>query len=586
MSGSTDAATIAEKNKLLAELQDAQASLNDTYYNHAKDSISNAYDDELDSYTKSKEDYIEQLREALENVEQVVSDSMAQVLINADSILTGLNGISAEYGVTLSDYLMLPWQNAALQATAYKESGILDLADFTEQTGIYSGLITEQINALFGNGSIAAGLFQTSVEGVVESISVTVYESTSPLTSDLQLPWETVKNYAQNTFAPEVMYALQSVADDASGKKEQLTNDLIVAFQAGVENAEEFNSTVIDALNNVIGKSNEFASVVPSNVSAPSDDPWDLWSNNIQSLIQKIIDKANNAVTAINNMNSAVSGAQNISNTIGNKGTTGSNNTFNSNLQKDSDDSSKDSTKIGYKIPTPSASDIKALQNVLNSLFSAGLAVDGKLGPATKAAIVKAQRTMYQYGNETMKTQDGLYGIATRAAMVDYINKKIDNLRNQGGSIAVGQGIQRYENIKKQLPKAFYAKGTIGTKKDEWAIDSEPQYGDELVLIPNKEGNLSFMRKGTSVIPADITENLMKWGQFTPNMDMSDAVQGINLMSNVVNKPELNLEFDSLLHIDNCTNEVIPEVKKIITEQLENFTKKLNYNLKRVGSTS
>ena len=89
-----------------------------------------------------------------------------------------------------------------------------------------------------------------------------------------------------------------------------------------------------------------------------------------------------------------------------------------------------------------------------------------------------------------------------------------------------------------------------------------------------------------TVVPADITENLMKWGQFTPNMDMSDAVQGINLMSNVVNKPELNLEFDSLLHIDNCTNEVIPEVKKIITEQLENFTKKLNYNLKRVGSKS
>ena len=381
------------------------------------------------------------------------------------------------------------------------------------------------------------------------------------------------------------MGALQSVASDASGKKEQLTNDLIAAFQAGVENAEEFNSTVINALNNVIGKSNEFASVVPPNVSAPSDDPWNLWSNNIQSFIQKIIDKANNAVIAINNMNSAIDGAQNISNTIGNIGTTGSKKTYNGNLQEDDDDSSEDSTKNIYQIPTPSESDVKALQNVLNSLFSAGLEVDGKLGPATKAAIVKAQRTMYQYGNETMKTQDGLYGIATRAAMVDYINKKIDNLRNQGGSIAVGQGIQRYENIKKQLPKAFYAKGTLGTKKDEWAIDSEPQYGDELVLVPNK-GVISYMRKGTSVIPADITENLMKWGQFTPNMNMSSAVQGMNLMSNVVNKPELNLEFDSLLHIDNCTNEVIPEVKKIITEQLENFTKKLNYNLKRVGSKS
>ena len=583
MSGSTDTATIAQKNKLLAELQDAQASLDDTYYNHAKDSISNAYDDELDSYTKIKEDYVEQLREALENVEQVVADSMAQVLINADSILTGLNDVSSEYGVTLSDYLMLPWQNAALQANAYKESGVLNLADFTEQTGIYSGLITEQINALFGNGSLAAGLFQTSIEGVVESISVTVNEATSPLTSDLQHPWETVKNYAQNTFAPEVMYVLQSVADDASGKKEQLTNDLIVAFQAGVENAEEFNSTVIDALNNVIGKSNEFANVVPPNVSAPSDDPWNLWSNNIQSFIQNIIDKANNAVIAINNMNSAIDGAQNINNTIGNIGTTGSNNTSNSNLQEDSDDSSKDSIKIGYKIPTPSESDVKALQNVLNSLFSAGLTVDGKLGPETKAAIAKAQKTMYQYGNETMKTQDGLYGIATRAAMVDYINKKINNLRNQGGSISVGQGIQRYETIKKQLPKAFYAKGTIGTKKDEWAIDSEPQYGDELVLVPNK-GVISYMRKGTSVIPADITENLMKWGQFTPNMNMSSTVQGMNLMSNYISKPNIDITFDALVKAESITEETLPAVKKLVTEELDKFSRQLNYSLRRVGA--
>lgn len=531
-------------------MRDAQTSLNDTYYNHANDSISNAYGDELDSYTKSKEDYIEQLREALENVEQVVSDSMAQVLINADSILTGINGISSEYGVTLSDYLMLPWQNAALQATAYKESGILDLADFTEQTGIYSGLITEQINALFGNGSIAAGLFQTSVEGVVESISVTVNESTSPLTSDLQLPWETVKDYAQNTFAPEVMYALQSVADDASGKKEQLTNDLIVAFQAGVENAEEFNSTAIDALNNVIGKSNEFASVVPPNVSAPSDDPWDLWSNNIQSLIQKIIDKANNAVTAINNMNSAVSGAQNISNTIGNTG--GSSGSGNGDGTRPTTP-----TQVPPKAPEPtkkSMHSVYALRSDCTFTISAG--------SKHKTETIDGKKYFYDGDHQWYyKLSDGtLVGSSSRHAS--------------------------YKFPKNTQAYGYYAKGTSGTKRDEWAITDEPQFGDELTMYATPQGTLSYMRAGSTVIPADITENLMKWGQFTPNMDMYDTVQGINLMSNVVNKPELNLEFDSLLHIDNCTNEVIPEVKKIITEQLENFTKKLNYNLKRVGSKS
>lgn len=580
MSGSTDAATIAQRSKLEAQLREARESLEDSYYSHAIDSQNSAYDDELDSYTKSKEDYIEQLREALKDVEQIVADSMAQVLVNADSVLTGLNNVSSEYGVTLSDYLMLPWQNAALQATAYKESGILDLADFTDQTGIYSGIITEQINNLFGNGSLAAGLFQTSVEGVVESVRVTVNEATSPLTSDLQLPWQTVKEYAQNTFAPEVMYALQSIANDASGKKEQLTNDLIIAFQEGVNNAEEFNQTVIDALNDVINKSDDFADVVPSNVTAPSDDPWSLWSNNVQNLIQKIINKANDAVTAINNMNNAANNAQSVADTINRTGTSGGGS---GNGGKRDNGSTKTSSYplTGSRYAKYTEADVKALQNVLNALFGTELTVDGKLGPATSAAIKKAQRIMYQNGNETMKVQDGLYGVATRAAMVSYIDKKIDNLRGQGGSSMIGQGIQRYTDMKKTLPKAFYAKGTTGTSRDQWAITDEPQFGDELVLIPGASGNLSFMRKGTSVVPADITKRIFDLAQ-TPTNELGNNLIKVSI-PNISTNNNIELTFDTLLKVENATKETIPELKKLVQEQLDVFARKLNYGIKRVG---
>lgn len=580
MSGSTDAATIAQRSKLEAQLREARESLNDTYYDHAMDSQSNAYDDELDSYTKSKEDYVKQLREALKDVEKIVADSMAQVLVNADSVLTGLNNVSSEYGVTLSDYLMLPWQNAALQATAYKESGILDLADFTDQTGIYSGIITEQINNLFGNGSLAAGLFQTSVEGVVESVRVTVNEATSPLTSDLQLPWQTVKEYAQNTFAPEIMYALQSVADDASGKKEQLTNDLIIAFQEGVNNAEEFNQVVIDALNDVINKSDDFADVVPSNVTAPSDDPWSLWSSNVQNLIQKIIDKANDAVTAINSMNNAANNAQSIADTINSTGTSDNGGKGNSGSTKTSQPTSS-YPPIGSQHTKYTEADVKALQSVLNSLFRTGLTVDGKLGPATSAAIKKAQRIMYQNGNETMKVQDGLYGVATRAAMISYIDKKIDNLRGQRGSSMMSQGIKRYTDMKKTLPKAFYAKGTMGISKDQWAITDEPQFGDELVLIPGASGNLSFMRKGTSVVPADITKRIFDLAQ-TPTNELGNNLVKVSI-PNVSTNNNIELTFDTLLKVENATKETIPELKKLVQEQLDVFARKLNYGIKRVG---
>ena len=558
MSGSTDAATIAQRSKLEAQLREARESLSDTFYSHAIDSQNSAYDDELDSYTKSKEDYIEQLRETLENVEQVVADSMAQVLINADSILTGLNDVSSEYGITLSDYLMLPWQNAATQATAYKESGILDLADFTEQTGIYSGIITEQINELFGNGSLSAGLFQTSIEGVVESIKVTVNEATSPLTSDLQLPWETVKDYAQNTFAPEVMYALQSVADDASGKKEQLTNDLITAFQEGVNNAEEFNQTVINALNDVISKSDEFADVVPPNVTAPSDDPWNLWSNNIQSLIQDIINKANNAVDAINEMNAAASNAQSTANVInntsgrGNSGSSGKTTTSQSKSTQKSTTNKKEEAKKKTKY-------YKYLKVNGDYYYECGSDASGK----NYSGHYLKRSTKIPYTAKLMASANEVLYYKAGSKMLAFSAFKHPVVYAKSGYVEE------------------YAKGTLGTKQDQWAITDEPQYGDELVLIPNKNGNLSYMRKGTSVVPADLTKKIIDIAQ-SQTSELGNNLIKVSIPSVDVNN-NIELTFDTLLRVENATQETIPELKKLVQEQLDIFSRKLNYGIKRVG---
>jgi hypothetical protein len=558
MSGSTDAATIAERSKLEAQLREAKESLNDTYYDHAVDSQNSAYDDELDSYTKSKEDYVKQLREALKDVEKIVADSMAQVLVNADSVLAGLNNVSSEYGVTLSDYLMLPWQNAALQATAYKESGILDLVDFTDQTGIYSGIITEQINNLFGNGSLAAGLFQTSVEGVVESVRVTVNEATSPLTSDLQLPWQTVKEYAQNTFAPEIMYALQSVADDASGKKEQLTNDLIIAFQEGVNNAEEFNQVVIDALNDVINKSDDFADVVPSNVTAPSDDPWSLWSSNVQNLIQKIIDKANDAVTAINSMNNAANNAQSAANVInntsgrGNSGSSGKTTTSQSKSTQKSDTNKKEEAKKKTKY-------YKYLKVNGDYYYECGSDASGK----DYSGHYLKRSTKIPYTAKLMASANEVLYYKAGSKMLAFSAFKHPVVYAKSGYVEE------------------YAKGTLGTKQDQWAITDEPQYGDELVLIPGASGNLSFMRKGTSVVPADITKRIFDLVQ-TPTNELGNNLVKVSIPDISTNN-NIELTFDTLLKVENATKETIPELKKLVQEQLDVFARKLNYGIKRVG---
>ena len=139
------------------------------------------------------------------------------------------------------------------------------------------------------------------------------------------------------------------------------------------------------------------------------------------------------------------------------------------------------------------------------------------------------------------------------------------------------------------IPKGtwFYtkhAKGTTGTTRDEWAITDEPWLGDELVLVPTESGNLSYMRKGTGVVPADLTANLMEWGQFTPDaMNLGGGVN-VNMINNAVNKPEFNFAFDALVKAENITEETLPAVKKLVTQELNRFTRELNYALKGKGA--
>ena len=154
----------------------------------------------------------------------------------------------------------------------------------------------------------------------------------------------------------------------------------------------------------------------------------------------------------------------------------------------------------------------------------------------------------------------------------------------KGNSISAETAWQRTWRNKVKYTTQYYAKGTTGTARDEWAITDEPRFGDELVLVPGKDGNLSFMRKGTGVVPADLTANLIEWGQFTPDsMNLGGGVN-INMINNAVNKPEFNFAFDALVKAENITEETLPAVKKLVTQELNRFTKELNYALKGKGA--
>lgn len=92
------------------------------------------------------------------------------------------------------------------------------------------------------------------------------------------------------------------------------------------------------------------------------------------------------------------------------------------------------------------------------------------------------------------------YGDGTKWTKIQKANNNVDPYNLQIGK-------------KLYIP---YKKGTKKVPENQLALTDEA--GEELILRANEKGNLQMLTKGSSVIPADLTENLMKWGEMNPDL--------------------------------------------------------------------
>lgn len=469
LSGSTDAADVAELRKLQGELADAKTGLNDTYYSHAKDAQQDALDKEAESYEKSQRDKIKILEDTLEDAEALITNAIMDMLLNADVVLQTLNDTANEYGVTLSDELTAPWEAASIEAENYKK----------------------WLQANISNG-VLAGV--TDESGVITLFS-------NDLDKKINGPWKNAKN------------AVDKYVTYMNSKSVKNLPGLFTSWQSTIQ-----------------GIANK----------------WDSVKKAAEKAAKAQIDAAN--VKVPNNQGSPNSGGGSDSGSGSGGGGSG-----------------------GGSYAPPTAS-VMALQEVLNSVINAGLTPNGTYNDATKGAVKKIQRIQGL-------TEDGYYGPKTRNGLLDYIDSEIKKYRSGTQNSYSLNAMDRLSDAKKKVPAAFYAKGTRGIKKDEWAIDSEPQHGDELVLVPGK-GVLSYMRKGTSVIPADLTNNLMDWGQLNPN-DLN-ASNNVNLVSNNVSESEVKLN----LGVDGLTNGNVSGLGKDVTDYIENLSGSIQDTDKLIKETT
>ena len=134
-----------------------------------------------------------------------------------------------------------------------------------------------------------------------------------------------------------------------------------------------------------------------------------------------------------------------------------------------------------------------------------------------------------------------------------------------------------YKGQKLKLPK--HAKGVIGLKQDELAWVDE--LGEELIIRP-QNGRMAFLEKGTDVIPADLTSNLMEWGELDPSVMLERNKPFIGLSPEIHNtEVNIAMEIAEVVHIDKVDNEAMPDLTKAVEKQLDKYMKNLNNQIRR-----
>lgn len=188
----------------------------------------------------------------------------------------------------------------------------------------------------------------------------------------------------------------------------------------------------------------------------------------------------------------------------------------------------------------------------------------------------KGSSDRYVDKSSTYKKDNGLYAIEGSY----YYNKselsglKTYSTKLSDGSYHVSGSGGRY---------SMYASGTMGTNRDELAITDESWIGEEITLAAGKNGQLQYLKKGSAVMPADISANLVEWGKLNPNMMNMGGAPNLNMISNAVNKPEFNMSFDSLVHVDHCDEGTLKDLEKMVDTKINQFSKQMNYAIKKIG---
>ena len=150
-------------------------------------------------------------------------------------------------------------------------------------------------------------------------------------------------------------------------------------------------------------------------------------------------------------------------------------------------------------------------------------------------------------------------------------------MQTSGNQVLIGKNGTATGWVDKKDLKG-YASGTLGVEKDQWAWIDE--VGEELVMHAGPDGKLSYLTKGSSVVPSDLTEKLMKLA-VDPTQALENSRPVISAPQITNNEINIDASIAELIHIDSVTNDTLPNFEKVVEKQIDKYIKGLNAQIRK-----
>lgn len=192
---STDRKDISQRLKLEKELKEQQSALDEEQYQHSIDIQSEALDKEYNDFKESQDAKISTIEESLNNQKELVKSTLDEVFKNTVEIGAGIQTLVSEHGISVTESVIAPWQNASSALAMYK-TALEDLpkADTIIDTGLNIG--TPSSSSGSGSNSTNSSSSNSSSNSSTSSSSKetsTATSKTSTASSKPSLPINTVK---------------------------------------------------------------------------------------------------------------------------------------------------------------------------------------------------------------------------------------------------------------------------------------------------------------------------------------------------------------------------------------------------------